>query len=942
MLVMYSKKYYHYLEALVLLFLFVPLMGYAQSGSQPESVYFIRPVEHADGTRCPHVAPQATFTAFLNRDQSKVLIENAPRWDGSTEPNITDKGTFGVELGNFKSLSVGDSVFVRYTDNPISQQGVIAAKIDTIPWTDNEIFIPLKLDTTQIPSPPQNVQLSVSKQNVRTVSWDIQPNVTYSVYRRALQDTIYDGRSRHLYIRVAQDLTSGTFNDSNTDSTKTYGYIVYAKSDQGVMSSHSSEVMQTGRITGLTASSKATTVTLNWDSFDVPIGKTAGYNIYRRTPNGSFGNYPIASTGQETTYTDTRLDLSSTYIYKIKARNIDVKEFGESSEVQATTENSQDGYYTYANLKVAVIIYKNTNDPYKIPDQEVKDIEKLLPYTKEFYWRHSHMKLNLQYSFFEVDDYKSFDDNMDWKETVHHLRDDYGVVNTQYDLVLRLTPATTGYWSIGAPIFDMPDLTGSDTKRRTGFASIHWPKKSGAGYPYVFDNIDTPPAIIWTAEHEMNHVMKAIYHWNGHDEMHHGDFPQTYTNKPVDRHYDFQAALMEDFKYYESIKGDWGDIYEAKDADGDGFPDSDPRVAVNENEFGSSTQSADTDGDGYTDKQEFSDGLYHYSYSDPNNSDTDNDGIKDGVDEHPRYPVKTTVGPFTPKIDGQIEDGWPVINDTVNYTSSTKGYAPKLMMSYGKDSLYVALDLPNIGIPRLFFDFQADGRLFGAGNTEMVINLTDGTFSKFRTLDGSEEVKTYQEDVKGDKAGSAMWDNTTEYQNQFHRRVIYPSDVNLKVHTNYPRIQIEMAFPRNSLAGIEPDPGYTFGMLVDYDKVNNEPGKFANTWDEYSFTQFTLGETTDITDEQPTETVKTLKLEDNYPNPFNPTTNIRYALPKAENITLKVYNMLGREVATLVNQKQSSGYHQVTFDAGNLSSGLYIYQLKTPDHVQIRKMLLIK
>ncbi len=83
-------------------------------------------------------------------------------------------------------------------------------------------------------------------------------------------------------------------------------------------------------------------------------------------------------------------------------------------------------------------------------------------------------------------------------------------------------------------------------------------------------------------------------------------------------------------------------------------------------------------------------------------------------------------------------------------------------------------------------------------------------------------------------------------------------------------------------------------------------------------------------------------LSQNYPNPFNPTTVIRYELPNSELVSLKVYNLLGQRIAELVNEKQSTGMHEVTFDASNLSSGVYFYSIKAGTFISTKKMLLIK
>ncbi len=87
---------------------------------------------------------------------------------------------------------------------------------------------------------------------------------------------------------------------------------------------------------------------------------------------------------------------------------------------------------------------------------------------------------------------------------------------------------------------------------------------------------------------------------------------------------------------------------------------------------------------------------------------------------------------------------------------------------------------------------------------------------------------------------------------------------------------------------------------------------------------------------------KSFSLSQNFPNPFNPTTNINYDIPNSTFVNITVYNELGQKVITLVNKEQKAGKYVVSFNASNLSSGVYFYRLKTNNFVQIKKMILLK
>ncbi len=87
---------------------------------------------------------------------------------------------------------------------------------------------------------------------------------------------------------------------------------------------------------------------------------------------------------------------------------------------------------------------------------------------------------------------------------------------------------------------------------------------------------------------------------------------------------------------------------------------------------------------------------------------------------------------------------------------------------------------------------------------------------------------------------------------------------------------------------------------------------------------------------------ETFALLQNYPNPFNPTTVISYQLPVNSYVTLKVYDLLGREVAMLVNERKNAGTYSVQWNASGLSSGIYFYRLDANEKREMKKMMLVK
>ena len=132
---------------------------------------------------------------------------------------------------------------------------------------------------------------------------------------------------------------------------------------------------------------------------------------------------------------------------------------------------------------------------------------------------------------------------------------------------------------------------------------------------------------------------------------------------------------------------------------------------------------------------------------------------------------------------------------------------------------------------------------------------------------------------------------------------------------------------------------FTFDVDYNIGKTEADTIEFLITDNKsiYQTRQFILQYTA------PTE----YKLEQNYPNPFNPSTKIRYSVPqiansKMQNVKLIVYDILGNEIRTIVNEQKEPGYYEIDFNASQLASGVYIYRLQANEFVSTKKMMLIK
>jgi hypothetical protein len=97
-----------------------------------------------------------------------------------------------------------------------------------------------------------------------------------------------------------------------------------------------------------------------------------------------------------------------------------------------------------------------------------------------------------------------------------------------------------------------------------------------------------------------------------------------------------------------------------------------------------------------------------------------------------------------------------------------------------------------------------------------------------------------------------------------------------------------------------------------------------------------------VEEEEINEVPTEFLLSQNYPNPFNPSTKIKYSVPQSSNVMIKVFDILGKEIETLINEEKPIGTYEITWYAEGLPSGVYFYQLKAGDYMSVKKMILLK
>jgi hypothetical protein len=130
------------------------------------------------------------------------------------------------------------------------------------------------------------------------------------------------------------------------------------------------------------------------------------------------------------------------------------------------------------------------------------------------------------------------------------------------------------------------------------------------------------------------------------------------------------------------------------------------------------------------------------------------------------------------------------------------------------------------------------------------------------------------------------------------------------------------------------------GNIYVAGSTNTGGGYHYPTWSV--FTTIKYSQTTTGLEQEILSAPVKYKLKQNHPNPFNPSTKIKFTLPKSEHAKIEVYNIIGQKIQTLLNKSMPAGYHEVEFNGLNLSSGVYLYRIEAGEWQDVKKMILLK
>jgi hypothetical protein len=395
---------------------------------------------------------------------------------------------------------------------------------------------------------------------------------------------------------------------------------------------------------------------------------------------------------------------NTTYYYHFTApvRTIPTEQWSKTYSILSAPPKGQMQYVT---LRAIVAIYLKTDnkgqkfalDRAKLGDR----IPRMMARAREFYWRNTHFKVNLQLEYAVIEDAEA--DIKDAIPPQEQVRKDIQASADFRGKDIRDYDSVLAVWIGPHYAANQPEAVG---------------QVGGGGLtPYGYSAFSAEGTVAWLTVHEYNHQMDAFFERAGYPEywLNHPD--ATIHPGRYGQQYDVNAFIFRQWPvndWFRLPANGVGKIMLTADADGDGVPDRDARLPLDEARLGSSPLKADTDGDGLDDLGEATAGIF--SASNPRVADTDGDGAKDPRDPWPLDPERQDRPRKTPTLDGVIMPGeWTPLSTLHGpYTGTT-------YLNWDESAIYIAAVLDAPATMEVDLDPGNDG-MFTGENVEARIN----------------------------------------------------------------------------------------------------------------------------------------------------------------------------------------------------------------------------
>lgn len=493
---------------------------------------------------------------------------------------------------------------------------------------------------------------------------------------------------------------------------------------------------------------------------------------------------------------------------------------------EALVQNkNSDGITQFATIDVLIVFYTNTAGARISPDEIVK-MKNGIELARQFYWRNSGCRLNLNLSYLEIDEFKDKkffpDDGLLWAKYVEPDLRNKGIQDDQYGIVLLIYGPPSGGGNYG----------GMQILGKTGYSFFRYPCRTSVRYPGEDPEINYMAT--WLFTHEVQHSVDLIcYEKSGVPGMWHGDQPLDYSIQAGEE-FSYQAEILRNFKGYLQIKSPWGKVEQAKDFDGDGFPDHEDRVSIDEFRFGSDSTLADTDQDGLNDLAELIAGIYRGS--DPNKTDTDGDGSNDKADPFPMNRIYSNIPNITPQFDEDWTN-WYLVSSDLDFSSSQfltdEPLSAKIYLNWDENYIYFGCEMDAPAELHMDIDLQNNGWWHGRDNYRFVVDPFSERFNVIRVMDATPAARGYRESLG--KGPYEMWDDEPQYMSKFGK-ILTESSVDLSTKISNENYQIVIKIPSNDRIPFVLEKGTTIGLRIYFTSPDLEiSNSWATVYEQYEF-----------------------------------------------------------------------------------------------------------